>query len=151
MEIREFEGQSAPSQKPAQQPAQPIEGWGADRRAEDRPGIPRETRPSPLPGAAGIVDQQRLGEPPVHADRLTPTPVFGGKQPTHGLSGRVRRAAYRIPNHKVQHWLMLLLADRIDILESRLGDLVRSRRFLFGLGGAGVLAIAGGFLLRGRR
>jgi len=30
----------------------------------------------------------------------------------------VRRAAHRIPDHRVAHWMLLLLADRIDAVES---------------------------------
>ena len=49
------------------------------------------------------------------------TPVFGNTVPPKGLSGVMRRAAYQIPDHRTSHWLMLLLADRVDALEWRLG------------------------------
>jgi hypothetical protein len=49
------------------------------------------------------------------------TPVFGTAQPPQGISGLVRRRAYAIPEHRVRHWMLLLLADRLDLLEYRLG------------------------------
>jgi threonine dehydrogenase-like Zn-dependent dehydrogenase len=55
---------------------------------------------------------------------LRPSPrtlVFGTAQPPHGLSGLVRRTAYRIPEHRARRWALLLLADRLDILENAPG------------------------------
>ena len=48
------------------------------------------------------------------------TPVFGTGQPPHGLSGLIRRAGYRIPEHKAGRWLLLMLGDRVDVWEGRL-------------------------------
>jgi hypothetical protein len=48
------------------------------------------------------------------------TPVFGTAVPPRGLSGLVRRLAYRIPEHKTGHWLLLMLGDRIDVWEGRM-------------------------------
>lgn len=45
------------------------------------------------------------------------TPVFGTAEPPSGLSGVLRRLAYRIPDHRASHWAALLIADRIDVLE----------------------------------
>src|SRR4029079_7351599 len=48
------------------------------------------------------------------------TPVFGTMQPPRGLSGLIRRAGYRVPEHKAGRWMLLLLGDRVDVWESRL-------------------------------
>jgi hypothetical protein len=95
--------------------------WGLDRRTEDRPGVPRESKPHPLPGAHWTVPEQQVPttEVLVRADLDKLTPVFGTKQPPHGLSGVLRRMAYRVPDWHVRHWLILMLADRVDALESR--------------------------------
>ena len=37
-----------------------------------------------------------------------------------GLSGLVRRAAYRVPEHRTTRWTLLLVGDRLDVLEHRL-------------------------------
>ena len=46
-------------------------------------------------------------------------PAFGAALPARGLSGVVRRAAYRIPERRPARWVLLLAADRIDVLETR--------------------------------
>ena len=53
----------------------------------------------------------------VDVDHLTP--VFGTAQPPRGLSGVIRRAGYRVPEHKAARWMLLLAADRVDAWESR--------------------------------
>ena len=55
----------------------------------------------------------------MNPETLPRTPVFGTAQPPRGLSGRLRRAAYGIPDHFARHWMLLILADRVDVLESR--------------------------------
>ena len=51
-------------------------------------------------------------------------PVYGTAVPLEGLSGAIRKAAYRYPDHYVRHWQLLLLGDRVDSWETR------ARRFL---------------------
>jgi hypothetical protein len=64
--------------------------------------------------------------------------VFGTGQPPRGLSGLLRRAAYRVPEHRASRWALLVAGDRLDVLEHRLA------RALW-LAPA-VLALAGGYL-----
>lgn len=103
--------------------------WGADARMEDRPGVPREPTPHRLDGAHWRTPEHqtpRVGVL-VRAGLGKLTPVFGTCQPPHGLSGRLRRSAYRVPDWRVRHWLTLRLADRIDVLESGIRRLLRIR------------------------
>lgn len=65
-----------------------------------------------------------------------PTPVFGTAQPLHGLSGVLRRGAYRIPEYRARHWMLLMAADRVDVLEDRLGGLASAPLDAAGAGGA---------------
>jgi hypothetical protein len=51
-------------------------------------------------------------------DVVRPTPVFGTAQPVRGLSGALRTRAYAIPEHHARHWLLLMVADRVDVVES---------------------------------
>jgi hypothetical protein len=37
----------------------------------------------------------------------------------------MRRMAYRIPEWRARHWMLLLLADRVDVVEGLLGDVMR--------------------------
>ena len=72
------------------------------------------------------------------------TPVFGTCQPPRGLSGLMRRAGYKIPEHKAGRWMTLLLADRVDVWESR----VRRHPILTALF---VAAVVGGARAKPRR
>ena len=49
-----------------------------------------------------------------------PTPVFGTAQPARGFSGLLRRAAHLVPDHRASRWMLLVAADRIDVLGGRL-------------------------------
>jgi hypothetical protein len=91
-----------------------------DAAQETRPGVPRMHRPFPDPGAHWERPAQQRGAPLLGRSGLrAATPVFGTAQPARGLSGLIRRAAYRIPEHRSGRWALLLLGDRIDVLEHR--------------------------------
>jgi hypothetical protein len=95
----------------------------ADRRLSNRPGVPMYGRAGThAPITKPPLAQQTPSVPVlvgVDVGRLTP--VFGTMQPPRGLSGLIRRAGYRIPEHKAGRWMLLLLGDRVDVWESRLG------------------------------
>lgn len=88
---------------------------------ENRPGDPMETELRPAGNAHWATpDRQRpTGTVLKRAGLAELTPVFGTALPPRGLSGMARRLAYRIPEHRASHWAMLLLGDRIDVLEHR--------------------------------
>jgi hypothetical protein len=94
-----------------------------DASPENRPGVPREAEPRPDEGAHWVLPPRQ--QPTVRVFRRQGleelTPVFGTAQPPHGVSGLLRWLAYRAPEHRARHWAGLMLADRIDILETRLG------------------------------
>jgi hypothetical protein len=100
-----------------------VKGWGVDAAREHRPGVPWERPPRPAPGAHIDPAPQRPRTRVLHRreiDRLTT--VFGSAQPPKGLSGMLRRLAYRLPEHRARHWMLLLVADRVDELEHRLAN-----------------------------
>jgi hypothetical protein len=51
------------------------------------------------------------------------TPLFGTTVPPSGLSGALRRFAFKYSENDLRHWLMLLFADRINMFEGILSDL----------------------------
>lgn len=107
---------------PARKEHHAIPDWGVDKRPQDRPGVPKETPPHPVAGAHWR-EPERQPEAVTVVKRATLkrlTPVFSTAVPPHGLSGAIRRFAYRIPEHLVRHWLLLLVADRVDVVESKL-------------------------------
>ncbi len=92
----------------------PVEAVDLD--PANRPGVPRERDPRPWPNSRPQPARMR-GEPatPRHGRPGKPmTPVFSTANPPRGLSGLIRRAAYRLPDHYTNHWLLLLLADRVQ-------------------------------------
>ncbi|MDF2694628.1 MAG: hypothetical protein K0S65_3011 [Labilithrix sp.] len=95
-----------------------IIGWGADASLERRPGVPEERHPpKPFGGIAGFPSQQIVGTPSVTSRYRPLTPVYGTAIPPRGLSGVIRRLAYRIPDYKARRWVLLIVADRVDVIE----------------------------------
>jgi hypothetical protein len=106
-----------------------IVGAGIDLPRSRRPGSPME---SAVPNATGahwktVEPQPVTGEVLKRSDLVQLTPVFGTAQPPHGLSGVLRRRAYAVPEHKPRHWALLLLADKVDVVESALAESVQRR------------------------
>jgi hypothetical protein len=56
-------------------------------------------------------------------ERPNVTSVFGTSTPPSGLSGVLRRIAFRYSESSYGHWLPLMLADRVSVVEGVLGDL----------------------------
>src|ERR1700759_1192292 len=97
-----------------------IPGWGADLNPENRPGVPREKAPPHGTGAHWIAPERQISKVKAFKTKERPnlTPVFGTACPPKGLSGILRDLAYRLPEESARHWIGLLLADRVDVLES---------------------------------
>jgi hypothetical protein len=122
------------AQKPALSPSTSelrarIPGWGVDLDPADRPAVPKENF---NPGGTGARWEFPERQVPRWPRERSPehrflTPVFGTSCPPKGLSGAVRRFAYRFSEGRAVHWLLLMGADRIDVLESRITALLSGR------------------------
>lgn len=55
------------------------------------------------------------------------TPVFGTTVPPSGLSGALRARAFGYGEGDLRHWLLLLLADRVNVVEGLAQDLAGGR------------------------
>ena len=107
-----------------------IVGWGVDLDPKDRPAVPKERFDPGSTGAHWEFPERQL--PVQQRERSIEhrflTPVFGSACPTRGLSGVIRRYAYRrFSEGRTAHWLLLMLADRIDVVESSVTALFRGR------------------------
>ena len=107
-----------------------IPGWGADLDPKDRPSVPRLQFRDDLSGAHWQFPERQPERWPrkrsVEHEMLTP--VFGTSCPPKGISGVMRKYAYRRHSEaKVAHWLILLVADRVDAWESHLRSFVTLR------------------------
>jgi hypothetical protein len=107
-----------------------IPGWGVDLDPRDRPSVPKLQRDRSLSDGGGELPERQ----PEHWPRERSvehqflTPVFGTAQPPKGLSGVVRRLAYRkYSEAQAVHWLLLMAADRIDTVGSTLGSFATLR------------------------
>jgi hypothetical protein len=105
-----------------------IPGWGIDLDPRDRPSVPRLQRP--VTGAHWEFPERQTENQPrersIEHEFLTP--VFGTSCPPHGLSGLIRRHAYKTYSEaRAAHWLLLLAADRIDSLGSSVRSFASTR------------------------
>src|SRR4051812_33675143 len=120
----------------------PVKEWGADAAMEKRPGVPMEKETGVTPQAW---ERQPARYTVIHKrmDLEELTPVFGTNQPPHGLSGMIRRAAYALPDNRAQHWMLLMMGDRVDVLESHIAEIfAKPSAALFITLGAAAAAIA---------
>jgi hypothetical protein len=119
-----------------------VPNWGIDLSPRNRPGVPYELPPRPIGHAHWARPEQQPAtvEELVSVDVGHLTPVFGTAMPPSGLSGRLRRMAYRIHEDRASHWALLLLADRVDGIGSDIGGFVmRNLRLVLGVAAAAAI------------
>jgi len=109
----------------AKDPSQ-IKGWGVDADPKNDPTYPMKNRSD---GEHAGYSWERPPQQPItieilHSnERSNVTSVFGTSTPPSGLSGVIRRIAFRYSESSYGHWLPLMLADRVSVVEGVLGDL----------------------------
>jgi hypothetical protein len=118
--------------KPGQAPSSEelrarIPGWGVDLDPADRPSVPRE-RSEPTGAHWDFPERQPETWPRERSiEHAFLTPVFGTSTPLRGVSGAIRRYAYRYGEGRAAHWLLLIAADRVDAQESHLRSFLTLR------------------------
>lgn len=133
-----------------------IPGWGADLDPAVRPSHPKLLPPDVTRYGAHWDLPERQ---PQHAPRERSvehahlTPAFGTAQPLAGPAGAVRRRAYeRYSEARTAHWMLLVAADRVDVLQHRVAALTGTRRgAATGAVAAGAALLTGAALLAVRR
>ena len=103
-----------------------IPGWGMDADPENDPTYPMKH----YNGADHQrLDYERAPQQPINIEifhsieRPGVTRVFGTSTPPSGLSGVIRRFAYKYSEATATHWMTLILADRVDVIQGKLNDL----------------------------
>lgn len=102
-----------------------INGWGIDADPENEPTYPMKKYTGD--------DHRRLNyeRPPLQpenvevlksTERPNITAVYGTSTPPTGLSGSLRRYAFQFSEGEWGHWLTLLLADRVNVVEGIVDD-----------------------------
>ena len=106
-----------------------IAGWGADLDHENRPAYPKERTPPRLEGVHWDEPEQQAQTVEIlhSTERPNVTPVFGTTLPPSGLSGKLREYAFTYSENDIRHWMLLLLADRINMGEGLIDDLSKGR------------------------
>jgi hypothetical protein len=106
-----------------------IPGWGVDLDPKDRPSVPQERFDLDATGAHWEFPERQPEKWPRERsiEHAFLTPVFGTSTPPRGLSGVIRKFAYRYSEARAAHWLILLAADRVDSIEAHLGSLLTTR------------------------
>ena len=109
----------------AKDPSQ-IKGWGVDADPNNDPTYPMKHRNNGE--RAGHSWERPLQQPitveVLHSnERPDVTSVFGTSTPPLALSGVLRRIAFRYSESSYGHWLPLMLADRVSVVEGVLSDL----------------------------
>ncbi|HEX8422244.1 MAG TPA: hypothetical protein VF634_02475 [Pyrinomonadaceae bacterium] len=105
-----------------------IKGWGVDANPDNDPTYPMKHRNN---GEHEGYSWERPTQQPttveiLHSnERPNVTSVFGTSTPPAGLSGMIRRAAFKYSENSYGHWLPLMLADRVGVVEGYLEDFSR--------------------------
>src|SRR5690606_865842 len=103
-----------------------IKGWGIDADPKNDPTYPmKERTDEEIEGYSwGRPEQQPENIEILRSvERPNTTAVFGTSAPPKGLSGMIRRAAYKKSESSYGRWLPLVLADRIGVYEGILEDI----------------------------
>jgi hypothetical protein len=103
-----------------------IKGKGVDADPNNDPTYPMKHRTDGE--HAGYAwerpQQQPISVEVLHSnERPDVTAVFGTSTPPAGPSGALRRLAFRYSESSYGHWLPLMLADRVSVVEGVVGDL----------------------------
>lgn len=106
--------------------ASQVKGWGVDADPKNDPTYPIKKRNN---GEHAGYSWERPTQQPLTVEilhsneRPNVSATFGTSTPPAGLSGIIRRAAFNYSENSYGHWLPLMLADRIGMVEGVLDDL----------------------------
>ncbi len=107
-----------------------VTGWAVDADPDNDPTWPYRDRS----GDEGLTrhwerppQQQSDVEILQSIEHVRRPAVFGTSTPPSGMSGMIRRVAFRWSESNWLHWLMLMGADRINVVEGVVADLGRGK------------------------
>ena len=104
-----------------------IKGWGSDADPKNDPTYPMRQRIADQHEGYGEWDRPTLQNQDVEVlhsiERPNLSAVFGTTSPPQGLSGMIRRMAFAQSENEYGHWLPLVLADRVSVVEGLIEDI----------------------------
>jgi hypothetical protein len=107
-----------------------IPGWAVDADPENDPTYPyRDRSKDEGPGMNWQRPTQQTSDVEIlqSVEHVRRPAVFGTSSPPRALSGMIRRLAFRWSESNWLHWLMLMGADRVDMVEGVVQDLGRGK------------------------
>jgi hypothetical protein len=107
-----------------------IVGWGVDANRENNPTYPMRDRSAEDRAGTDWVSppaQHSTVEVLQSVEYNRRPAVIGTSTPPSGISGVIRRFAFRFSESDWTHWLLLLGADRINVVEGVIQDLGRGK------------------------
>lgn len=116
--------------KTTNQNLQDIPGYGMDADPENEPTYPMKNYTG---DDHNRINYERSERQPADIELLMSTErpalpaVFGTSAPPSGLSGMIRRYAFKHSEDRYRHWIPLILADRINVVEGVLDDLAHGK------------------------
>jgi hypothetical protein len=105
-----------------------VKGWGVDANPKNDPTYPMKNRNN---GEHAGYSWERPTQQPINVEvlhsneRPNVTAAFGTSTPPAGVSGMIRRFAFNYSENSYGHWLPLMLADRVGVVEGVIDDLAR--------------------------
>jgi hypothetical protein len=105
-----------------------IEGWGIDADPENEPTYPMKHYTGADHDRLNYerpLQQEQHEEILMSIERPSITRVFGTSTPPQGVSGMLRRYAFKFSEASSAHWMTLILADRVNAVEGIVDDLKR--------------------------
>jgi hypothetical protein len=107
-----------------------IAGWGVDADPDNDPTWPMRDQARDR-GLNAAWERPAIQQSDVEIlqsiEHIRRPAVVGTSTPPSGLSGMLRRSAFRWSESNWLHWLMLLGADRINVVEGLVDDLAHAR------------------------
>ena len=106
-----------------------IVGWGVDANPQNDPTYSyRDRSADDHRGEWSRPSQQRSDVELLKSNEHKRLPaVFGTSSPPRWVSGSMRRLAFRYTESNWAHWLLLMGADRVNMVEGLVEDLARAK------------------------
>jgi hypothetical protein len=121
--------QKPPLTEPVERLRERIPGWGVDLDPLNRPSATRLQWQEDTGAHWEFPERQPEKWPRERSvEHKFLTPVFGTACPPRWVSGAIRRLSYRrYSEAQAAHWLLLILADRVDAIENHVESFLRLR------------------------
>ena len=103
-----------------------IKGWGVDINPKNDPTYPMKDPRTDVEQFGYTWErpaQQPVTVEVLHSnERPNVSAVFGTASPPTGLSGMLRRYAFTHSENRLMHWIPLVVADRVNVVEGIIDD-----------------------------